>query len=353
MHTKKWRMTLAIGLAVSLTSLAACAAPSGGGGDTGSDGGGIEARTIGWVDGVLAGSFQQRLNEVAGEAIDHLGWELQTIDVAGDPSKANAAVSSLVASNVDAILLSAVTPSTARAGLLQAQAAGIPVLVVGSEPGEQELVDELELAYFGESEEGLSLPLIDLMKEQLSGDDEVGVLYTTALASSTIRTDTVVDELTAAGITVIPPLETGFDFVDGQANAAALINQNPNMKTIVSIYDLWTAATVAAIKASGRDIHVYSFYAGAVNNPLMRDNPDIILGLADGDMISSPLVAIDRLLAHFENDTDIDTSGVEYEYVAVTPDTLPPGEQNGPVSFEDALAPFYASWEEDYGVALR
>ena len=352
MHTKKWRMTLAIGLAVSLTSLAACATPGGGGGDTDSDGG-VEARTIGWVDGVLAGSYQQRLQEVAGEAVDHLGWEMQTIDLAGDPSKANSAVSSLVASGVDAILMSAVTPSTARAGLLQAQAAGIPVLIVGSEPGEQELVDELGLAYFGESEAGLSLPLIELMKEQLSGEDEVGVLYTTALASSTIRTDTVVEELTDAGITVIPPVETGFDFADGQANAAALINQHPNMKTIVSIYDLWTAATVAAIKASGRDIKVYSFYADAVNNPLMRDNPEIVLGLADGDMISSPLVAIDRLLAHFENDTEIDASSVEYTYVAVLPDTLPPGEQNGPVSYEEALDPFFTSWEKDYGVAAK
>jgi ribose transport system substrate-binding protein len=350
MHTKKWQLTVAAVLALSFAGLTGCASPDSGGADTG---GTVEHRTIGWVDGVLAGSFQTRLNEVAAEAVDHLGWELKTVDLGGDPSKASSAVSGLVASQVDAILMSAVTPSTARAGLLEAQAAGIPVLIVGSEPGEEDLVEQLKLPYFGESESGLSFPLIDLMKEQLSPGDEVGVLYTTALASSTIRTDTVVKELTDAGFTVIPPVETGFDFADGQANAAALINQNPKMKTIVSIYDLWTAASVAAIKASGKDIHVYSYYADAVNNPLMRDNPDIVLGLADGDMLSSPLQAIDALLAHFQNGDDIDDSNVEYTYVAVQPDTLPPGDQNGPIAYDDALAPFYASWDTKYGVAAE
>jgi ribose transport system substrate-binding protein len=348
MRTKKWRLSIAIGLALSLAGLTGCSAPA----NQASTTKGIETRTIGWVDGVLAGSFQTRLNEVAKEAIQALGWKMKTIDLNGDPSKASSAVSSLVSSGVDAILTSAVTPSTARAGLLQAQAAHIPVLIVGSEPGENNLVKQLGLPYFGESEAGLSDPLIALMKSQLKPGDEVGVLYTTALASSTIRTDTVVKELTDAGIKVIPPVETGFDFSAGQANAAALINQNPKMTAIVSIYDLWTAASVAAVKASGRNIGVYSYYADAVNNPLMRDNPKIVLGLADGNMINSPLTAIDALLAHFEKKKTIDASDIKYSYVAVTPDTLPPGEQNGPISYHDALAPFYKTWSKEYGIKL-
>jgi len=83
----------------------------------------------------------------------------------------------------------------------------------------------------------------------------------------------------------------------------------------------------------------------------MRTNPDLVLGLADGDMISSPLVAIDKLLAYFDGGAEITDEGAEdYEYVVVTQDNLPPGEQNGPVSQDDALAPFYDKWADEYDI---
>lgn len=354
MHTKKWHKLLAAGAMVSILALAACA-PSGGGdsGDSGAPADGIEKRTIGWVDCCLAGSYQERLYDVAAEALDHIGWELQTVDTLGDPSKAASGVSSLVASNVDAIIMSAVTPSTARAGLLQAQAAGIPVLMVGSAVDDS-LDEELGLVYIGEDEYALTQPLAALMTEQLTEGDEVGVITTTGLASAVQRTEALTEALADAGISVIEPVETGFDFADGQASASALINQNPNMTAIISIFDLWTAATVSSIKSSGKDVKVYSYYADAVNNPLMKDNPDMVLGLADGDMISAPILAIDKLIAFFENDAPIDDSGQqEYDYLAITQETLPPGEQNGPVSPEDALEPYYAKWAEEYGIAAN
>ncbi|MGO3320163.1 MAG: sugar ABC transporter substrate-binding protein [Microbacterium gubbeenense] len=337
-----------------MLTLAACS--GGGTANDGADPGsgavvdGIEPRTIGWVDAVLAGSFQERLHSVAEEAIEHVGWKMKTVDTAGDASKAASGVSSLVSSGVDAIILSAVTPSTARAGLLQAQAKGIPVLMVGSAV-DNSLNEELGLTYIGEDEDGLSAPLAELMTTQLTSGDKVGVLYTTALASAVERTEALTPVLADAGITVIDPLETGFDFSAGQKNASTLINQNPDMTAIISIFDLWTAATVSSVKSSGKDIKVYSFYADAVNNPLMKDNPDMVMGLADGDMISSPLLAIDKLIAFFESDTVIDDSGQQdYNYVAVTQDTLPPGEQNGPVAPEDALDTYYAKWSDDYGI---
>ncbi|GAA5147072.1 hypothetical protein GCM10025768_06540 [Microbacterium pseudoresistens] len=353
MRDKIWKRVLSVAATASVLSLAACSGGATGGGasaDAGNGGDGIEKHTIGWVDGTLAGSFQERLHDIAEEAVEHIGWEMQTVDTAGDASKAAPGVSSLVSSGVDAIIMSAVTPSTARAGLIQAQAKGIPVLMVGSAVDDS-LDDELGLTYIGEDEDGLTAPLAELMTTQLAAGDKVGVLYTTALASAVQRTDALTAELSEAGITVIDPLETGFDFSAGQKNASTLINQNPDMTAIISIFDLWTAATVSSVKSSGKDIKVYSYYADAVNNPLMKDNPDMVLGLADGDMISSPLLAIDKLIAFFENGTAIDASGQQdYNYVAVTQDTLPPGEQNGPVAPEDALDPYYTKWADEYGI---
>jgi ABC-type sugar transport system substrate-binding protein len=351
MHARKWRKLLAAGVVASMLSLTACATGGGGEEPGGGSADGIETRTIGWVDCCLAGSYQERLYKIAEEALAHVGWELQTVDTLSDPSKAASGVSSLVASGVDAIIMSAVTPSTARAGLIQAQAKGIPVLMVGSSVDDS-LDAELDLVYIGEDEYALAAPLVDLMLEQLEGEDEVGIITTTALASAVQRTEAITEALDEAGIGYVPPVETGFDFADGQASASALINQNPNLTTIISIYDLWTAATVSSVKSSGKDVKVYSFYADAVNNPLMKDNPDTVLGLADGDMISAPLLAIDKLIAYFENETPIDDSGQQdYNYLAVTQDTLPPGEQNGPVSPEDALKPYYEKWATEYGIA--
>ena len=349
MRTSHFRTIIAGVAAVAVISLSACApqasAPE-------QPSGSIEGLTIGWVDAVLAGSYQERLHSIAEEAVEHVGWEMITVDTAGDPAKAASGVSSLVASNVDAIILSAITPSTARAGLLQAQKNGIPVLMVGSSVDDS-LDEELGLVYIGENEESLTAPLAELMVSQLEPGSQVGMLYTTALASAVQRTEALSAALEDAGIEVIEPLETGFDFTAGQKNAATLINQNPDLDVIVSIFDLWTAATVSSIKAANRsDIAVYSYYADAVNNPLMKDNPETVLGLADGDMISAPLLAIDKLLAYFANGTPIDASGGDdYTYVAVTLDTLPPGEQNGPVSPEEALKPYFEKWAADYGIA--
>ncbi|WP_134740886.1 sugar ABC transporter substrate-binding protein [Nocardioides sp. 503] len=356
--TSRSRVRTALAALTALSAMAALAgcgsSDDGGSGGGDSAGGGIEGKTIGWVDGTLAGSYQQRLYQAGEAAVEHIGWEMKTVDTQGDPAKAASGVSSLVTSGVDAIVMSAVTPSTARAGLLQAKAKGIPVLMVGSAVDDS-LDEDLGLTYIGEDEEGLTGPLAELMLEQLKPGDQVGMLTTTALASAVQRTEALTAALEDAGVEVVEPLETGFDFSAGQKNAATLLNQNPDLAAIVPIFDLWTAASLSAIKSADReDVKVYSYYSDAISTPLMRKNPDLVLGLADGDMISSPLVAIDKLLAYFDSGEKITDEGAEdYEYVVVTQDNLPPGEQNGPVSQDEAMAPFVEKWADEYDVAAE
>lgn len=355
MHGIHGRRVLAALAAVTMLVVSACGSSSDDSGDAAKQGSTkVEAKTIGWVDATLAGSYQQRLYEAGKDAIGHVGWKIKTVDTQGDPAKAATGVSSLVTSGVDAIIMSAVTPSTARAGLLQAKAKNIPVLMIGSAVDDS-LNSDLGLTYIGESEQGLTDPLAALMLKNLKKGDKVGMLTTTALASAVQRTDALTKALEDAGITVAKPLETGFDFTSGQKNAATLLNQNPDLAAIVPIFDLWTAASISAIKSAGRqDVKVYSYYADAISTPLMRKEPDLVLGLADGDMISSPYVALDKLLAYFTAQTKIDASGGEdYKYEVVTQDNLPPGNQNGPVSQADAQKPFYAKWADEYGIAAQ
>jgi ABC-type sugar transport system substrate-binding protein len=364
MHGSHRRWLLAAFAAVCLAvTFAACgssddssSSTSGGSGSTAAadsgDGGAkkVDEKTIGWVDGTLAGSFQQRIYQAGKDAIEHVGWKVKTVDTKGDPAAAASGVSSLVNSGVDGIIMSAVTPSTARAGLLQAKAKKIPVLMVGSAVDDS-LDESLDLTYIGGDEVALTRPLGDLMVSRLRRGDTVGMLTTTALASAVQRTDALKAQLEEAGIRVATPLETGFDFTAGVRNASSLLNQNADLTAIVPIFDLWTAATVSAIKSAKKPVKVYSFYADAVNTPLMRKNPQIIDGLTDGTMISASYVAVDRLLDHFANDAEISADGVEpYEYAEITTETLPPGNQNGPVSQADAARPFYEKWATEYGV---
>jgi ABC-type sugar transport system substrate-binding protein len=310
----------------------------------------IEPKTIGWVDATLAGSFQQRIYQTGKAALERIGWKVKTVDTKGDPAAAASGVSSLVSSGVDGIIMSAVTPSTARAGLLQAKAKDIPVLMVGSAV-DNSLNDSLGLTYIGENEESLAKPLGDLMVKDLKKGDTVGILTTSALDSAVRRTKALKTQLEAAGINVVPPLETGFDFSAGVKNASTLLNQHKDLAAIVPIFDLWTAATVSAIKSAKSDAKVYSFYADAVNTPLMRKNPEIIAGLTDGTFGTSPLLAVDKLIDYFANGTKIDDSGAEtYEYAGITQDNLPPGDQNGPLSVEETNQAYYDKWAKEYGV---
>lgn len=350
-NSRRRRAAAALAGVVAAASLAACGsdAESGSAAGGADSGGTVEPRTIGWIDATLAGEFQQRLYEAAQAAADELGWELKTVDTAGDPNKAASGASNLVNQNVDAIIMSSITPSTARAGLTRASQAGIPIIMVGSEVDDS-LNDQLGIVYYGKKEAELTAPLAEAIVEDLKPGDEVGILSSSLLVSGGYRAEGIEGPLTEAGIDVVATVDTGFAFDDAQANAAALIAQNPDLTAIVPVFDIWTAPAVAAVKASGRDILVYPFEADPVNVDLMRKNRDMIQALTDGNIIDSPLIAFDQLLKHFEDGADLDPDAAEgaFEMNAIRFDDLPPGTQNGPVSLEDALRPFVDQWSETY-----
>lgn len=354
---RKSRSLLGAILVMVAVLLAACGgtADSDAGSSNGTGGSSVPKATVGWVDATLAGSFQQRLYQVAEAGFDHLGWDLKTVDTKGDPAAAAAGVSSLVDSGVDAIFMSGVTPSTARAGLIKAQSKEIPVVLVGSEV-DPSLNEDLGLTYFGQSETDLFTALADyLLESEIEPGDEVGILMTSFLLSGQLRSDALVKDFEEAGVKVVGTLDTGFDFAAGEKNASTLLTQHPNLKAIIPVYDLWTAASVSAVKRAGRQgkVKVYSAYADAVNTPLMRDNPDTVAAVADGNMVITPLIAIDQVLHHLADGKDIDPTAADGKltYQVITPENLPPGDQNGPVSIDEATAPFFAQWDSEFGAS--
>jgi ABC-type sugar transport system substrate-binding protein len=307
--------------------------------------------TIGWVDATLAGAYQQRIYDQGKAAVEHLGWKLKTVDTKGDPAAAASGVSSLVAQGVDGIIMSGITPSTARAGLLQAKQKNIPVMLVGSEV-ESNLNASLNLNYYGESEDELTKPLADLIIRDLKPGDKVGMLTTSFLLSGKQRSDTLTKLFEAAGIKVAGALETDFSFTGGVKNASTLLTQHKDLAALIPVYDLWTSASVSAVKSAGRekDVQVFSYYADSVNNPLMRKNPTIVKGLADGNMSVSSLIAVDQMLQVLAKKKAPDPKAADgkFKYVALEQDTLPPGDQSGPISADEAAAPYYEKWANEF-----
>lgn len=354
--TNKIRRLLAATIAGTTATLALAACGSDGSAPEDSkgsdvDGKTVEKKTIGWIDATMAGEYQQRIFSAGQAAADELGWELKTVDTAGDPNKAAAGALNLVNQNVDAIVISAVTPSTMRAGLTKAKQKGIPIILVSAEVDDS-LNEELGAVYYGKREAELAKPLAGAIIEDLEAGDKVGVLTSTLLLSGPLRSDNIEDPLKEAGIEIVGSLDTGFDFKDAQANANALISQNPDLTAIVPVFDLWTAATVAAVKASGKDILVYPFEADPVNVDLMRKNPEMIKSLTDGNMIDSPFIAFDQLLKFFVDGKKLDPNAAEGKFTmkAIRFDELPPGKQNGPLSLKDASAPFFEKWNAEYDI---
>ncbi|MCU1480498.1 MAG: D-ribose transporter substrate-binding protein [Subtercola sp.] len=316
--------------------------------------GGVPTKTIGWVDATLDGGFDQRIHDTAEAAAAKLGWTINTVDTAGDPTKAASGITNLLNQRVDAIIMSSIEPSTVRAGLVKAQQSNIPVIMVGGDV-DGSLNSELGLTFMGADSSLLAKPVADAMISDLKPGDDVGVLTSSQLISGPRRSDVFKQELPAAGINVVGVLDTGFDFQSALANANALIAQNPNLKAIVPVFDLWTAACVQAVKASGKDIKVYPFEADPTNVQQMRDNPDIIPALVDGNLLESPLIAMDQLLKFFVAKQAIDPKAADgvYKLQSLRLDDvnrLVPGSQNGPVSIDDALAPYLAKWKASYGL---
>jgi ABC-type sugar transport system substrate-binding protein len=311
----------------------------------------VKPKTIGWVDCCLAGSYQQRIYDNAKSAFKHVGWTVKLTDTASDPAKSLEAVSSYVTQGVDAIVLSSITPSTVRAGLLQAKAKGIPVIEVGGEVDGFPAPDLGVNAYYGESEKDLSTPLGDKIAEDLKPGDEIGIIYTTLLKSGKDRQQAIVDAVKAKGIKVVGSVDSGFGFGDGQKSAASLMQAHPKLKALVPVYDLWSAATVAAVKQAKRPVKVYAFYADLVNTPIMRKDPDIMVALTDGDAADCSFVLTDQLLKVFSGEqktADPNAADGKFSYQAISPDKLPPAGQNGLKPPAASSQPWFTSWDAKY-----
>ncbi len=89
-------------------------------------------KTIGVVSLAANNGGSARMIAAMKDAATPLGWTIQVVDTAGDPSKVAAAVSSFVTAKVDGIVVDILDPSALTSQIAEAKSAGIPFISVNS-----------------------------------------------------------------------------------------------------------------------------------------------------------------------------------------------------------------------------
>lgn len=116
--TRRRIATLAFA-SISLLGLAACSAPAGG-----ADG---DTRILGAIQFSGSDVFSNAALEGGAEYARQQGWEVRTIDAHGSVDEMNAAMTNLVTTGVDAIMVTVFPSDALAAGLASAIDAGVPV----------------------------------------------------------------------------------------------------------------------------------------------------------------------------------------------------------------------------------
>lgn len=360
--TRRWATTA---LLVAATGLGVAACGSDDGGSTGTSAGsgsassaatGVERRTIGYVDQLHAGAMQQRWYNYFKAAADRLGWEVRLQDAKGDPALGLTQATNFVNQGVDAVVISCLDTAPMRQAIEAAKSKDIPIIGLGCPTPQPEQWS----AVYAEDEAALSETLAEyVIGEAPPEGAETAILYDTQLLAGRIRHEVFRETLEGSDVRIV-----GEEVVDltnieatSRAAASAFLNSNPNLSSIISVYDYFAPPAVSAIQDAGRqgEVEVYGYYADAHNLPILLKPNSPLTALVDGPVEQVSLVAVDQLLAHFESDAELDSSAasqLDITYDIFTRENAPKYTKDfvTPYPVEKYLEPYVERWQQEYGL---
>lgn len=315
---------------------------------------GVTSRTIGYVDQFAAGAMQMRWFNYFKAGTDALGWKVVAQDAKGDPTKGNQQAVALLNEGVDALAISCFDTAPMRAALKLAESKKIPVIQIGCPTPEP----EAWTGVFAEDEAALSRNLSDYINKQNSSGGETALLFDTQLMAGRIRTETLKSELAKSDTKIV--CERAIDLtnlVDSSRKAAsACLGANPNLTSIISVYDYFAPPAIEAIKSAGKakTVAVYGYYADAFNLPNLLAKGSPLKALTDGPVEQVALTAVDQLAAFFEKKTPLDSSAttkLDVPYTIYTVDNAPKFSKGyiTPYPVATYLDPLLAKWKKEYG----
>jgi ribose transport system substrate-binding protein len=303
----------------------------------------LPKETIGVMGPVNAAEIIKLGTDATVAAAHALGWKTIQVDPQGDPAKMASGMTSLVNSHVKAIVLTTIEPGVIAAGLRAAKKAGIPVIdthtLTHSSPlfaGEYFLSPPKEFAL-----------LLARMKKDIPEGTEIGMIDLPQFLNAKIAADLMVAAAKANGWNVVASHDTDVanSVPDVQTAVGDMIRAHPNLKVIFSCCDFGPTGAIPAIRASGKDITVYSLHGIPSSIPQAKTGLTV---LEVAEYQKGGIIAIDQLANHFATGAPIaKRTPPQDDYKMTIVDKSNAGK-GYPYPTGPMLAPFVAKWKRLY-----
>ncbi|MCC5949261.1 MAG: sugar ABC transporter substrate-binding protein [Nitriliruptoraceae bacterium] len=195
--------------------------------------------------------FSQTIVVGAEAEAEALGIDLIVQNADFDAQLQISQIESLVQQGVDAIFLIAVDADAVSTAVLEANDAGIPVLIVGGPPSRGEVLTVLNAASYDGTRESAGL-----LAAEIGDGGSAGILgIPLALAVIEDRDRGTADGLTDGGIDIVAE-QASFDQEELVGQAESIIQANPDLGGLYATWSLAINAALAAVEQSGQDIKI-------------------------------------------------------------------------------------------------
>lgn len=207
--------------------------------------------TFGMSTNNMTDDFSRTIVSGAQKAADELGVELIAQSADFDAQTQLAQIDSFLQQGVDGIYLIAVDSDAVSTGVLAANEAGVPVLIIGGPPTRGEVITVLNSASYEGTKESAEM-LADAM-----GDDAQAAILRIPLAIQVIRErDRGVDEAFEENDVETVADFSSFTQEELVSSAESMIESNPDLDGIYATWSLAIYAALAAVEQSGRNIFI-------------------------------------------------------------------------------------------------
>lgn len=205
---------------------------------------------IGYVDMGLVNSWRVQALGSAQQVADELGVELVPTDAGGDATKQISDAEDLLASGVDALLVSPVAPDAIAPIVERAYQSGIPVIVWGSEINTDQYTSKVvsDDEYFG-------FAGAERLVSDLGGEGKVIMLRGIAGNSTeTARYDGAIAAFEGTDIEIIAEEYGDWAFDQGKSITENLLAAHPEIDGVWSSGAAMTRGAIEAFQEAGRPL---------------------------------------------------------------------------------------------------
>lgn len=316
---------------------------------------GVQAKTIGYVDLIASGAMQRRYFDYFSAGAKALGWDVQLQDAKGDPTRANTAAINLLNQGVDALVVSCADSAPMAPALRLAKTKKIPAIQVGCAMTDERAWD----ASFPIDDAAVGKTLGAYVAKELGDNAKVGILGDTTILAGKVRGEGLDQGFKSANVNIVGNQSVSLTDPVGatRKTVSSYLTANPDLKAVIAVYDFFAPPAGETVKNANKNaqVGVYSFFADAVNVPYMKTPNSALRAVADGPVEQVSLIAVDQLLAHFENGKAFDSSAagnLKINYEIFTQKNLPDAGDNyvTPYPVGKYLSEYQSQWKQKYGL---